>query len=195
MIRRALACAIPLLGAGCATVPVAPATGDWPARRAELQSLDDWSLKGRVAVAAGANGFSGGIAWRQQQSRADIELSGPMGGKALAIEVDGERFAVTDREGALIEGAEARDYVETQIGASLPVAELRYWLLGVPAPGLEYRETPAPDGSLQALEQAQWQVRYLRYAPSGPYALPSRIEMTTTGLRLKLSIAGWQLGR
>ena len=190
MIRRALACAVLSLAAGCATAPVGPVAGD---QHAALQQLDDWSLKGRVAIAAGTEGFSGGIVWRQQGPHAGIELRGPLGGQALTIEVDGDRFVVADGEGARLEGAEAERLVRERIGAALPMTEMRYWLLGIPAPGLPFRETAAPDGSLQSLEQSAWQVQVLRRTTAGSYVLPARIEMSTTGLRLRLSVTDWQV--
>ena len=194
MTRVAIACALAALGAACATLPgPPPASGDWAARRSTLQALDDWSLAGRVAAAAGREGFSGGIEWRQDGDRASIELRGPVGGNALTIEVAGAAFSVQDSRGARIEGEEARHYVAEQIGADLPVAELRYWLVGVPAPGSASRETAAPEGGLAALEQAGWRIRYLRYSAVGGERLPARIEMQTGTLRLRLSISDWRL--
>ena len=194
MNRRLVACALLALCAACATLPEPPAAGgDWPARRSALQALDSWSLTGRVAVAAGREGFSGGIEWRQDGERARIELRGPVGGHALAIEVAGAAFTVQDGKGARIEGEEARRYVAGRIGAELPVAELRYWLVGAPSPGSPSQETVATDGGLATLEQAGWQVRYLRYTTAGARPLPARIDMQTGTLRLKLSVSDWRL--
>ncbi len=92
---RLAALSLVLLAGGCATLP-APAPGDdWPARRAALQALDAWALDGRIAVAAGDDGFSGGFDWHQQGARADIALTGPMGGAAMDIRAEGERAVVT----------------------------------------------------------------------------------------------------
>lgn len=192
-MRRAAACGVLLLGAGCATLPGTGVIGDGPARATERQALDDWSLTGRVAIAAAGEGYSGGIAWRQQGTRADIELRGPLGGTAIRIRVDGDSFSVTDGSGTVTEGEAARRIVDGQIGATLPVAELRYWLVGAPAPGMPHRESADPAGRLETLEQAGWKVRYLRYADPAPGALPARIEATTEGLRLRLSVAEWRL--
>jgi outer membrane biogenesis lipoprotein LolB len=104
--RRFAALALALLAGGCATLP-APAPGDdWPARRAVLQALGDWALDGRIAVAAGDEGFSGGFDWHQQGSRADIALTGPMGGAAVDIRAEGDR-AVVSVAGDVYEGEDA----------------------------------------------------------------------------------------
>lgn len=195
MTGRLAVTALAALCAACATLPAPPAGGDWPARRAALQALDDWSLTGRVAVAAGGEGFSGGVEWRQSGERAEIELRGPLGGTSLAISVAGDAFSVRDAKGGRIDGDEARRYVAEQVGGPLPVAELRYWLVGAPAPGGAAHETVAPDGGVAALDQAGWQVRYLRYTEVGGERLPSRIEMQSESLRLKFSVSGWRLAR
>jgi outer membrane lipoprotein LolB len=193
---RLAACAVLLLAAGCASLPEAGGAGDWPARRQALQQLADWDLKGRVAVAAGGDGFSGGLRWRQAGARSDIELRGPLGGTAFQVTVDGAQFIVTDDSGATLCGDDARRFVLEQMGgeAPLPIAEMRYWLLGAPAPGAPHRESLGPDQRLAALEQSGWHVAYASYRGVGELALPSRLEIAAAGLRLRVAVSDWRLG-
>jgi outer membrane lipoprotein LolB len=193
VIRRAAACSVLLLAAGCATLPPAGDAGSWPARRAALQSLETWTLDGRVAVATDSEGFSGGLAWRQDGARAEIELRGPLGGTALSLRVDGAAVTVTDGHGSSVDGDAAREFVKSELGAPLPVSEMRYWLVGVPAPGVPHLESVGPDGRLASLEQDGWQVNYPRYQAVGKLALPARIEITSKGVRLRLAVANWRL--
>lgn len=193
MIRRAAACGVLLLAGGCASLPPAGDAGSWPGRRAELQALQTWTLDGRVAVATAAEGFSGGLAWRQEGAQAEIDLRGPLGGAALSIRLDGLSMTVTDGSGASIAGEAAHEYVASEIGAPLPVAELRYWLVGVPAPGLPHQETIGADGRLARLEQAGWQLRYSRYEAVGRLTLPLRIEIESETARLRLVVLNWRL--
>ncbi len=146
-----------------------------------------------MAVAAGSDGFSGGLSWRQDGERADIELRGPLGGRALAIQVAGETISVTDSQGVTVTGTEARRLLAAQVGTDLPVAQLRYWLVGVPAPGLAHRESLGADRRLAALDQSGWRVAYSAYRDAGSIALPSRLEIRNDDLRLRLSVADWRL--
>jgi len=193
--RRIAAAAVLVLASGCATLPPAPATGDWPARRAALQALPAWTLDGRIAVAAGEKGFSGGFDWAQDGERADIELAGPMGGARLRIHVDGATIAVTDDRGNLYSGEEAERFVADRIGpgGKLPVAQMRYWLVGAPAPGAPHEEAIGADQRLAELSQSSWQVRYDSYKSVGNLDLPARLEMTTEGLRLRVVVSSWRL--
>ena len=194
MTRRVAALALLSLAAGCATVvPQAP-LGDRAAREAELQALPAWSLDGRIAVAAGEDGFSGGFDWVQAGERADISLQGPLGGAAFAIRVDGERLTLNAR-GETYTDDEARAIIGDRIGngTMLPVGEMRYWLIGVPAPGLDHDEARDDQWRLTELGQSGWRVRYERYAIVGLYELPTRVEMSTEGLRLRVVVADWRL--
>jgi outer membrane lipoprotein LolB len=194
-VKRALAAAAVLaIASGCATLPP-PVTGDdWPARREALQALAHWTIDGRIAVAAGDEGFSGGFDWAQQGERADIELAGPMGGSAMTIRVEGGKAAVSVR-GEALDAADADELFARYFGArrGLPVGEMRYWLVGAPAPGAPAEETLAEGGRLESLVQSGWQVRYERYEAVGGIALPARLEMTTEGLRLRVAVSGWTL--
>jgi outer membrane lipoprotein LolB len=194
-VNRALAAAAVLaLASGCATLPP-PGTGDdWPARREALQALAHWAMDGRIAVAAAGDGFSGGFDWAQQGERADIVLAGPMGASAMAIRVEGGEAVVSVR-GEALDAADADALFARYFGAhrTLPVAEMRYWLVGAPAPGTPAEETLAEGGRLASLVQSGWQVRYERYEAVGDVALPARMEMTTEGLRLRVAVSGWTL--
>lgn len=194
MTRRfAAAACLLLLAGGCATVPPAGDARDWPAERAALQSLERWSLDGRIAVAAGEDGFSGGFDWSQSGDIAEIVLSGPLGGSALRIHVEGGEAIVSTGQGVVVEDPTA--LLARYLGPErvLPAAEMRYWLLGVPAPHAPSVETPGADRRLAALSQSGWQVRFDRYEGIGRFALPARMEMTTEGLRLRIVVSDWQL--
>jgi outer membrane lipoprotein LolB len=193
-MRRLAALSLVLLAGGCATLPAPAPVDDWPARRAALQALDAWAIDGRIAVAAGEDGFSGGFDWEQAGERADIVLSGPMGGSAMTIRVVGDEAAVSVRgEDLSVEDGEALFARYFGVGHSLPVVEMRYWLVGAPAPDSAHEATLGADRRLASLSQAGWQVRYDRYEPVGALALPARMELTTEGLRLRVSVSNWRV--
>jgi outer membrane lipoprotein LolB len=194
VIRRLAAAAVLALMSGCASLPPAGPVGDWPTRRAALQALDRWALDGRIAVAAGEDGFSGGLDWEQAGAQADIALSGPMGGSAMDLHVADDKAVISIR-GEPVTDDEAEALLARYFGAgrALPVAQMRYWLVGVPAPGSPHRESLGADRRLASLSQSGWQVRYDRYQAVGSLALPARLEATTEGLRLRIAISDWRL--
>ncbi len=195
MRGRVAAAAILLLVGGCATGPRPRPIDDESARREALQALGAWTLSGRFAVAAGNEGFSGGLEWQQRGSHAELALRGPMGGEAIRMHVDGADYVVETPDGASYDGERAQRLLAERIGAvrPLPVQDMRYWLLGVPAPATPHEETLGTDQRLASLNQSGWLIRYGGFETVGELVLPQRIEMTTQGLRLRVVVTDWQL--
>ena len=139
--RTALgAIALAVVLAGCRTAPPGKVIGPgadapWPEQRAALETLDAYSLTGRVAVVAKGEGFSGSLRYQQQPQRSDLALDGPMGMGGVRVALDGEELSIETSRGDQLDGGAARAELERRLGFSLPLAELRWWLLGIPAPG------------------------------------------------------------
>lgn len=169
----------------------------WPEQRAALQSSAGFAFEGRVAVAAGEEGFSAGLRWEQRGELAVIELNGPLGIGALRIESEGASLRVRNARGERLDGEAARQELERRLGFELPLAELRYWVLGVPAPRAAADETLAADAPrLAMLSQASWSVEYAAYRAAAGSALPAaelpaRLTLRREPARVRLLIERW----
>lgn len=190
--------ALLLLMAGCRTAPrpaviVGPgADAPWSEQRAGLEKLDNFSLTGRVAVAANGQGFSGNLRYRQQVRRADVALDGPLGMGGLRMALDGDRLNVSTSKGDQLDGPEARAELERRLGFELPLDQLRWWLLGIPAPGESVLDQDAASGEIRGFQQQGWSVNINSRAPAMGFSLPQKLTATRDGTRLKLLIENWQ---
>ena len=162
-----------------------------------LQELSRFELKGRIAVAAGEEGFSAGLRWRQRDADALIELDGPFGVGGLRLRASGESLELTTARGERLDGEAARVELERRLGFALPVTALRYWVRGVPAPGAGAAAEQLEPGSgrLAALEQAGWKVEFPAYVEV-PVAgeLPRRMTASRESTRLRMVIDDWSAG-
>ncbi|HTP39301.1 MAG TPA: lipoprotein insertase outer membrane protein LolB [Steroidobacteraceae bacterium] len=183
-----------LLVAGCATVPPAPAPApqDWAARREQLQSLQDFSLSGRLAVAAGNQGTSGGLSWQQRGKDVSAQISGPLGAAARIRYSEGE-LQLTASDGTDLQGDAARQRLAAMLGFEVPFDSLHYWLLGVSDPATPATETLDELQRLAQLQQGGWTVDYTSYQAQGARWLPQRLTVQRADLKLKLIISAWQL--
>jgi len=179
--------------AGCATLTPLPGPVDWDQRRQELLELDHWRMTGRVAVTVDGEGATASIDWRQSGETADLAVSGPLGVGALRAVLDGSGLLLEDGSGARVEGKDAERLLAERLGTDIPIRSLRYWMLGIPAPGQPYAETRFPDGRPAILEQAGWQVQFGRFGPVPGGELPDRLSLVRDGARLKLAVARWNL--
>ncbi len=184
--------------AACARLPPAESDGRGLAeRRATLESVTSWELRGRLTVDTGDRAVQGRFNWRQNDDALELVVRNPLGAgllrvtgrtDALTVTARGETRTLTDPEAELSE----------LIGWWLPVASLPHWLLGFPDAAFRAATEPGPDGTLAALEQRLWRVEYPTYqlaatAPSGAEVLvPRRIDMTHGELKLQLTIDEWQ---
>ncbi len=185
--------------AGCVTplrtgvaLPVVAPDAPWPQRRALLQQLGGFSLRGRIAVAAGESGLSASLRWVQAGSRGELEFDGPLGIGGLRVIARGDQLSLTTARGERFDGAAARARLEQQLGFELPLASLRYWVLGVPDPSIDVeQERLAADAPrLEALTQAGWQVVYRAYATDAA-GLPRRVDAARGPARLRLLVQEW----
>jgi len=191
------AAALLALLAGCRTAPPpAPVVGPgadapWPQQRAALEKLDIYSLNGRVAVAAKGQGFSASLRYRQQGQRADLSLDGPMGLGGMRMQVADREVSVTNSRGEKLDGDAARSEIENRLGFALPLAELRWWLLGIPAPGEADLIQDAATGEVSGFVQSGWKVVVNARAPAMGFAMPQRLTAEREDARLKLLVEQW----
>jgi outer membrane lipoprotein LolB len=172
--------------AGCASVPGPSAPGS----TAGLAALTAWVAAGRLAVAAGGEGGSGGFVWHQQGAETRLQLRGPLGAGALEIESDGSRLVVTDAAGQAL-GEEAHAALRARLGADLPLSSLRYWMIGLPDPATTARVSES--GPSRTIDQHGWTISYDAFTSTGGLDLPSRVTATSGDVRLRMTVSAWQL--
>jgi len=216
-MRNALLLAAAMLLAACATIrrpPLAPPAGaaSWPERRAALQALPGFELRGRVAVSTGNDGFNARLRWNQAGTQSDLALDGPLGIGGARVSSDGQSLVVTTPKGERLDRDAAQAELRARLGFEPPLGELRYWVLGVPAPAAGAAQEML-DGSsrLAALDQDGWHVDYSDYRAADPAVTgdgasggaagsatpasadvrPTRVTLTRGPLRVRLLIDHW----
>jgi outer membrane lipoprotein LolB len=182
--------------AGCRTMPPAPALPpgpSWEIRRPQLQSLEHFVLRGRVAVAAGGEGFNASLRWTQDGARSQVTLEGPLGVGGAQLTASGDDLTVITSRGERIESAAAHAELAARLGFDPPLSALRYWVLGVPDPAQPASESLDPaQQRLSALTQDGWQVEYQSYGAAGGETLPARMTLQRDEVRVRLLVDDWQ---
>jgi outer membrane lipoprotein LolB len=191
--RLALVTIAALIGvAACKPLTRPSQPGPWVERKAELQSANLWRFEGRVAIAGVESGGSAGIRWRQADTRSDISVFGALGAGGLTIELVGDRLHVETSGGEAVDDDAAVRVIANHLGVPLPLAELRYWLLGVTAPGSEATEVLGANQRLSALTQEGWEVHFTEYQAVAGDLLPARVDARREQIRVRLRITHWQ---
>lgn len=107
-----------------------------------------------------------------------------------------------DASGALLIASDGKEYraqdvnvlAREVLGWDLPLDGLQYWVRGLPWPALDASQQDYDaDGRPKLLRQGNWQVAYLDWAPAGVVGLPSKLDLSGQGLRLRLVIEQWKV--
>ncbi len=196
--RWLLAALAALLLAGCATAPpVTPAPG-WPSeaaarRAATMGDIRTWTIRGRLGVHTGREGFSAAIVWRQDGDRFDIRLFDQLGRQVAWLRGDGGQVSLTNHRGKTFRAQSAEQLMRAQLGWALPIRSLLYWVKGLPDPKLPaWREEYDDGGRLVRLEQGGWSVRIPRYLSPDERAFPALIKLRRKDFSAKLLIKHWE---
>ena len=192
-----LACAA-LLSARAVRPPHAGLEGQaaWQRHLAWVRAHPDWRLRGRFALTVGHKGLSGGLHWRERGDHYRMEVFGPLG-RTQAVLEGGPASVTLQLAGKPPRRApSAQALMREALGWSLPVAGLRYWVRGIPAPGAPPAQLRFDaEGRLVFLHQDGWRIRYLAYDYAyGPQALPTRLELRNGRVRIVLLVDRWGAG-
>src|SRR5690554_1861246 len=167
-------------------------TDTWQSHKQRIAPLDAWQISGKLGIRSEQESGSAVIFWLQRQDYFDIRLSGPLGqgstrltGRQGAVSLD-----IANRGTFTATTAEA--LMQQQLGWSLPVEHLLWWVRGLPAPQIKSRVQLNDDSLLATLEQDQWLVEYLSYRNENGLQLPERIKLSGADLNITLVIKQWQ---
>ena len=181
--------------AGCRTAPVSlPPGAGWEARRPQLQARAHFELKGRVAVAAGNEGFNASLHWTQDGARSLLTLEGPLGLGGAEVTASGDELNLVTSRGEHMDSDAAHAALAARLGFDPPWSSLRYWVLGVPDPHVPATEALDSEAQrLTGLTQAGWRIDYTAYTAVGADALPARLTLQRDTTRVRLLVDDWQL--
>ncbi len=199
---RLLALLLAVLLSGCAIQPSTPLLDDearerlWDSRHLQLSELTGWQMTGRVAVKSVQDSWSASLSWQQQAETFDIRFSSMLGQRLAQLKGDTLVSSLYLPDERVISAANVSDLLDEELGWSVPMDGLRYWLVGLPAPALVSPEKLKMGldelGRLQWLEQAGWRIEYQRYRTAGALDVPKKMVLTRNDLRVRFVIDRWQ---
>ena len=186
-----------LMLAGCAGVPQQPPVEDplqvWHARERQLRGIMHWEVRGRLAVRTRDEGFNANFLWRQWGENYHIRLSGPFGMAALTVAGNEEGVALRRDGKTAFHRGDAETLFFRQTGVRLPIDALRYWVRGIPQPGVKAKVSLDRRGRLQTLQQAGWEIDYRRYVHKRGLDLPAKLVVENPQVRVRIVIDRWIL--
>ncbi|QTR49328.1 lipoprotein insertase outer membrane protein LolB [Candidatus Thiothrix anitrata] len=194
-----------LLG-GCATQgkPAVPSDtakpasvqAAWQQRQSQFARMSSWQLQGRVGMQFRDQSAAFTLSWLQQgKDKYEMNIKNPLTGSVMAY-LQGTATDVTlQANGKTYRDADAERLLQSQMGVSLPLGGMKYWVRGVPSPdsALEQVKLDA-QGRPEMLQQVGWLVEYAGWQGNGWNALPEKINLSRVAENTKVKVIAkeWQ---
>ncbi|XGA81124.1 lipoprotein insertase outer membrane protein LolB [Halomonas sp. CH40] len=180
---------------GCATsTPVddgSRQSGQWESQQASLEALETWKLAGKAGLRSPEENTSANLDWNQYPHYFRLLVSGPFGGGRTVLEGREGRFSLTNNEGRF-EAESPEALMEEQLGWSLPVSAMPFWVRGLPDEEQSYQLETDELGFPSHLTQDGWTIDYRDWERTDELWLPRRLVMEYDEVRITLVINQWQ---
>lgn len=192
-----------LLLVGCTRVftpaPVSPATFQnqaWSMREKNLTALVNWKIRGAFSV----NDHSDKVrmasyTWSQQGQTYEIYIHAALNLYGAVIKGRPGFVWLYRGDSAPVTATSPEALMQAQLGYSLPLSDLQYWVRGLPAIS-QHTATYDSWGHLATLKQDGWSVRFDRYRtiPNEPFQavdVPRLLELSNGKMDLRIVINNW----
>jgi outer membrane lipoprotein LolB len=187
-VKEWLAVALAASLTGCALfTPAPPEVSYSKTENQALYRLEPWSLDGRIALTGPEDSWTADLAWAHQRGNEQIKLSGPLGQGALMIRLSEDVVTVDEGDGKVESSDDPEGFINQRLGMFVPVSSLRYWVLGLPEPDLDFDETAT------GFRQSGWTIAFQAMQRVGQLLLPRKMSVANDRVKLKLIINQWIL--
>ncbi|MBL4827857.1 MAG: outer membrane lipoprotein LolB [Spongiibacteraceae bacterium] len=155
----------------------------------ENSQIKQWQLKGKIGLRQNSQAHSAYLNWQQCGDHFDIRLSGPFGQGAAHIVGDSQGVTLTRADQTSMHAQTAQQLLSQELGWSIPVLQLVYWIRGLPEPSKPFVESIEETG----FSQSTWQVSYPRLRVVENHTLPAKAIATQPSLKVTLILKSWNL--
>ena len=171
-----------LLAAGCAIAPERPPVKDrreaFNEHVREMHRVDEWELRGRLAVKTRERGETVSMIWRRDGGRDHyINLYGPMGAGRVVLTQNGNGATLRDSEGKTYHDDSPEEDRAGPGGQQNARRLTQHWVLGATAPGSDYELKLDRWGRLSSLTQNGWKIRFEEYHYIDGRDMPRKLVM------------------
>lgn len=145
--------------------------------RPGIDNQQRWELSGKIGLRAPQLAESAYLNWRQCGDHFAVRISGPLGQTVARIDGRGAQLTLQFEGRAPMLTSEPETLMQQQLGWSLPIQSLRYWVRAEAAPGGD-AQFSGPQPQPDVLQQNGWQINYFAYHQNGTTALPAKLRLS-----------------
>ena len=160
-------------------------------RESRLFERTEFDLSGRIAISDGDEGGSGRFEWQQRGPAYTLRFVAPVSGRSWRLEVQPGQAVLVESNGAVRVADSAEQLLQRELRWHLPADALRYWVLGMRAPGaaseIEFNE----DGEMALMRQSGWEIQYIEFDHSQDPPLPRKVFARSGEHQVRIAVRKW----
>lgn len=144
-----------------------------------LQVDENYNISGRFSIVTPQKDYYGNFNWQRESGDDHLAFMSPLGNTVAQIVVE-SGIATLNNGSQVYSGHNLDQMMQEQLGFSLPVNYLHYWLQGVPLPQYQVQNRLN-----SGFGQLNWKIEYLSWQDRNH---PKIVQVSNDNLRIKLII-------
>jgi outer membrane lipoprotein LolB len=177
----------------CSTQPmISTQSHNWQQYQASMQPIQSWTVAGLIGIRMPKQAESANFTWQQIHDQFNISLYGPLGLGGTELKGSKQGVSLTTHDGRVLTADNIEDLMQQNLGWSLPVNGLIYWVKGLPVPGVPAKTEFNQQGLLSDLQQQGWDIHYLDYQQQNGQWRVRKMLCQRQNLTITLIINLWQ---
>lgn len=171
-----------------------PDAPQWRQHQQEVRALNQFQTRGAFAFISDQQKVYARFFWQQTgQDRYRLLLTNPLGSTELELNAAPGAVELVDNKGQHYKADDAEEMIGKLTGMPIPLNSLRQWIVGLPGDAKDYKLDD--QFRLSEINYSQngknWKVVYNGYDTKTQPALPSNLELSDGGQRIKLKMDNW----
>ena len=166
----------------------------WLAHQITVSAIQSWNIKGRIAVKNEKESGTVALFWNQFISNYELRFVAPLGQGTYILSGSPGGVAMKGPNNKTIMAETAEQLLREGLGWDIHLNGLRYWIRGLPEPGINYSELMLDSkGRLTNMQQSGFNVSVSRYAEQDGIFLPEKLIIKSHRIQLKVIIQNWEI--
>ena len=146
--------------------------------------LENWQADGRISLNVKEESSHANFRWHQKNNEFRLRLSSMGGFKSIIVL--GNDFGVEEIQGIQ---SDEKNLIDA-LNNSIPIENLKYWLLGKSNPNLDYRIIDLADDEV-AFNQLDWTIKVMKVQKLNSLVLPKKILIENIDSNAQIIIDKW----
>jgi len=161
-----------------------------------IMVLTDWTARLRISIKTSVDSFSADLSWHQIGDAYNVRMSGPFGRGALTIRGNQSKVILMTSDGQSFMASTPEELMVAQLGWSIPLSRVRYWLLGIPdRRNVENLPINLVDesGRYESFFQSDCEIIYKDYYDDSYPELPRKMSIGCDDLKSRIVVKKWEV--